>query len=74
MKFPVEILNLDQNALQRMDMYFGGVLNVEESSKLGSRGLMLQERTALKINEPYFKHYENGFKSLCKKFSRAAFV
>ena len=66
-KFPGEILNLEQNALQRMDMYFGGVLNVEEASKMGSRGMMLQERTALKINEIYFKHYENGFKMLSKK-------
>jgi hypothetical protein len=66
-KFPIEVLNLEQNAIQRMDMYFGAPLNVEESSKLGSRGLMLQERTALKINEIFFKHYENSFKSINKK-------
>jgi len=66
-KFPMEVLNLEQNGIQRMDMYFGAPLNVEESSKLGSRGLMLQERTALKINEIYFKHYENSYKSINKK-------
>jgi len=66
-KVPVEIIQLEENAMKRMDMYFGGVLNLENAHKIGSRGLLLQQRTALMVNEIYFKHYENAYKDLCKK-------
>lgn len=69
-KFPAEVINLDQNAMQRMDMYFGGVLNAQDSSKLGSRGMLLQQRVAMLINEVFFNHYNRAFIQLTKKIIR----
>ena len=66
-RVPVEALQLEENAKNRMDSYFGGVLDISQGAKVGSRGLLLQQRMALMVNEIYFKHYENAFIDLCKK-------
>jgi len=69
-KFPSEVINLDQNAMQRMDMYFGGVLNAQDASRMGSRGMLLQQRVAMLINEVFFNHYNRTFIHLVKKIIR----